>query len=271
MARVVGLVTYPVKGCAGTPLTEAQLTVAGLAHDRTFMVVDDGYAFRTQRRDPTLAVIRPRIEDGGQILVLDVAGHDPVTVEVDTGGPRHDVRLFNNQYRGIDQGEPVAQWLTAVLGVPSRLVRVPPEHDRVMPGHVPARCGYADSGATLVTSVSSLEELNARIGAEHLPMDRFRANVIVDGWPEAHTEDRARTMTIGNAELGYQKLAIRCAVTRVDQSAGVVAGPEPIRTLASYRRAAEGGVAFGAKFSVLRTGKLAVGDDVTVTRWAESA
>jgi uncharacterized protein len=100
-------------------------------------------------------------------------------------------------------------------------------------------------------------------------MSRFRPNIVIDGWRKPHLEDRARHVRAGNAELGYAKLAIRCAVTLVDQDGGVKAGPEPIRTLATYRRAPGGGVAFGAKFSVLRTGKLTVGDEVTVLSWAE--
>jgi uncharacterized protein YcbX len=62
----------------------------------------------------------------------------------------------------------------------------------------------------------------------------------------------------------------RCAITLVDQETGDRSGPEPLRTLATYRRAAAGGVAFGAKFSVLRPGKLAIGDILTVPTWTES-
>jgi uncharacterized protein YcbX len=56
----------------------------------------------------------------------------------------------------------------------------------------------------------------------------------------------------------------------VDQEFGAKAGPEPLRTLADYRRAAEGGVAFGAKFAVVRPGKLSVGDEVVVSSWGAS-
>ncbi|CAL9336000.1 hypothetical protein SUDANB176_00166 [Streptomyces sp. enrichment culture] len=101
-------------------------------------------------------------------------------------------------------------------------------------------------------------------------MARFRPNIVIDGWDEPRREDRIRRMSLGNADLGYAKLAIRCAVTMVDQHSGTRTGPEPLRTLAAYRRAAEGDVAFGSKFSVLRPGKLAVGDDVTVTEWGNS-
>jgi uncharacterized protein len=270
-ARVVALHTYPIKGCAGTSLTGAHLTPAGLAHDRTFMVVDEHGSFRSQRRCPLLATIRPEIVDDGRELVVHAPGADPVRVAVDLDGPRRAVELFGNPYRGIDQGEAVAGWLTRVLGTPSRLVRVPPEHDRVTDGETPGRAGYADSGALLLVSRASWAELDRRItgrGTASVPMDRFRPNVVVDGWAEPHVEDEIREMTVGDAELAFAKLAVRCAVTLVDQRTGVRAGPEPLRTLADYRRVTGKGVAFGAKFSVPRPGRLAVGDELLVRRWA---
>lgn len=109
--------------------------------------------------------------------------------------------------------------------------------------------------------------------AEPLPMSRFRPNLVVDGegWTaEPHAEDRARRVTIGGTELGHAKLAVRCAVTLVDQETGARQGKEPLRTLASYRRAASGGVVFGAKSSVLRPGKLSVGDEVVVQEWGDA-
>ncbi|WP_063753135.1 MOSC domain-containing protein, partial [Streptomyces resistomycificus] len=206
-------------------------------------------------------------------LTLTAPGSGTVTVDIDTTGARRDVTMFGDPYRGIDQGDEVAGWLSDALGAPRRLVRVPPEHDRVTTGRTPGTSAFADSCALLVVARSSLDLLNRTMterGAHALPMDRFRPNIVVDGWPEPHTEDRARHLTIGDTELGYAKLAIRCAVTMVDQSSGTRAGPEPLRTLAAYRRAAEGGVAFGAKFAVLRPGKLSVGDDVRVEAWGPS-
>ncbi len=270
MARIVELVTYPVKGCAGTPVPDALLTSAGLAHDRSFMIVDGDGVFRSQRRVPRMAVIRPHIGAGGERLVLDAPGAAAVHIDVDTDGSRRDVVLFGAPFRGIDQGDEVAAWLTDVLGSTSRLVRVPPEHERVTDGVFPGSCGYADSGATLLVSRSSLAELNSRIPGGALPMDRFRPNIVVDGWDEPHVEDLARRIVVGDVELGYAKLATRCAVTTVDQLIGTKAGPEPLRTLAAYRRAAAGGVVFGAKFSVLRTGQVSIGDELGVTAWGES-
>ncbi len=270
---IVGLHYYPVKGCAGISVRKAVLTPAGLTHDRTFMIIDDQGVFNSQRRDPRLALIHPEVDAGGEHLTLTAPAAGTIRVEVDLASTRCDVHLFGVRYQGIDQGDAVAGWLSEVLGTPSRLVRVPPEHDRVTDGAIPGTSAYADSCPLLVTSLASLDVLNKRLaerGHEPLPMNRFRPNIIVGGWDEPHIEDQARLVNAGAAELGYAKLATRCAVTTIDQDTAVKTGPEPLRTLAGYRRASKGGVAFGVKFAVLRDGTLSVGDPVVVNSWGES-
>ncbi|MFI5567626.1 MOSC domain-containing protein [Streptomyces sp. NPDC051740] len=273
MASVVELTCYPVKGCAGTSAREALLTPAGLAHDRSFMVVGEEGVGRTQRGDPGLALVRPTVSADGGRLTLRAPGFETLELRVDTAAARRKVDLFGTVHQGIDQGDTAADWFTEVLGVPSRLVRVPPEHDRVTDGRTPGTSAYADSCALHVVSRATLGLLNRKLaerGLPPLPMNRFRPNIVVDGWDEPHTEDRAHRIRIGGAELGYAKLAIRCAVTMVEQETGAKAGPEPIRTLAGYRRATGGGVACGTKYAVLRTGTLSVGDDVDVVSWGDS-
>ncbi|UIZ13587.1 MOSC domain-containing protein [Streptomyces sp. R527F] len=287
MATVVDLITYPVKGCAGTSVDSTHLTPAGLAHDRSFMVVSVDGVYRTQRRDPRLALVRPTVSADASRLTLASAqpesGHGALHLDVTTSAPRRDVDLFGATYRGIDQGDEAAAWLTDLLGTPSRLVRVPPEHDRKTDGLTPGTSGYADSSAVHVLSRASLAHLHTRMaehGAPPLAMDRFRPNIVIDSLPEGcqgedwaaepHAEDRIRRATIGAAELGYTKLAVRCAVTLVDQKAGARGGPEPLRTLAGYRRFSAGGVVFGAKFAVVRPGKLSVGDEVAVEAWGDA-
>ncbi len=273
MARIVELNYYPIKGCAGTSVCDAVLTTRGLAHDRSFMVIDEDGVFRSQRRTPRLALIRPEVSTGGERLTLRAPGAGVLRADVDLAAARRDVELFGMPYQGIDQGDAVAGWFSEVLGEPSRLVRVPPEHDRVTRGQTPGTAGYADGQPLLVTALPSLDLVNERIaehGGEPVPMNRFRPNVVIGGWDEPHVEDRVRRIHAGDAELGYAKLAIRCVVTTVDQVSGTKTGPEPLRTLAGYRRATEGGVAFGVKFSVVRPGKLSVGDEVIVSSWGES-
>ncbi|OQO94849.1 MOSC domain-containing protein [Saccharomonospora piscinae] len=270
MARVAGLFHYPIKGCAAVEVNEGHLGLAGLAADRAFMVVDAEGGFLSQRRTPGLAVVRPALDDSGDRLTLAAPGVESLALAVDPAGPRRPVRLHGKDFSGADQGDGAAEWFSSLLGRACRLVRVPPEHDRVTDGETPGTSGYADSSAVLVVATGSVADLNARIadsGGDAVPMDRFRPNVVVSGWDEPYAEDRARRIEVGQAELGFTKLAIRCAVTTVDQRTGRRSGPEPLRTLAGFRRR-PGGVALGAKFSVVRAGKVSVGDEFRVRDWA---
>lgn len=273
MARVVELSTYPIKGCAAVPLADATIGPAGLPDDRNFLVVSPEGVFRSQRTDPPLALIQPRVSTDQATLMLRAPGIEPLAVDVDLAAPRREVLMFNKPYQAIDQGEAAADWLSTVLGKPSRLTRVPPEHTRATDGLTHGTSAFADSSAVHLTSLAALRALNERIaarGATELPMTRFRPNIVVDGWTDPHHEDEIRGLTVGSAELGYTKLAIRCAVTLVDQNAGRRAGPEPLRTLADYRRARQGGVSFGVKLAVLRPGKCSVGDELQVSAWAQT-
>ncbi|WP_406014921.1 MOSC domain-containing protein [Streptomyces sp. NBC_00984] len=269
------LAYYPVKGCAGTTVDSAQVFGTGLEHDRTFMVVDvaDG-AFRSQRTHPAMAAISVEVLDAGATLALTTAGVEPLHLDVDPHGPRLDVSMFDRPLgAAIDQGDAVAEWFSDALGVKSRLVRVAPGFDRDGWGDTPGKVNFADAHAVLVASTASLDDLNARISArgdaKPVPMNRFRPNIVLTGNDGPHFEDRVRRMTIGSVELAHSVRAMRCAVPMVDQATGHRAGPEPIRTLSTYRREPEYGnrVSFGAKNAVVCEGTVSVGDVVEVAEW----
>ncbi|MFE7388348.1 MOSC domain-containing protein [Streptomyces sp. NPDC057582] len=269
------LTYYPVKGCAGTTVDSAQVLGTGLEHDRTFMVVDaaDG-AFRSQRTHSSMAAIRVEVLEAGAALALSAQGIEPLRLKVDRDGPRREVSMFDRPLgAAADQGDEVAEWFSDALGAKSRLVRVAPGFDRDGWGETPGKVNFADAHAVLVASTASLDGLNARITARGdaapVPMDRFRANIVLTGNDEPHFEDRARRMILGSVELAHSVRAMRCNVPLVDQRTGHRAGPEPVRTLATYRREPEYGnkVSFGAKNAVVREGVVTVGDTVEVAEW----
>ncbi|WP_434158849.1 MOSC domain-containing protein [Rhodococcus sp. BGS-1C] len=266
-ATVSELVCYPIKGCAGHSLRTARMTSRGIEHDRAFMIVDENRSFRSQRSDPVLALIRPNID--GDTITLEHPEFGMVSAYIDLRSDAEEVTMFRRPLRGIDQGEDVAAWLSKLIGEHSRLVAVPPEFDRVTDGHVPGTAGFADSSAVHILSDTTLDALNSRLG-HALPMNRFRPNIVVTGWESPHTEDLVREIAVGDSVLAYTKLAIRCPVTTVEQSRGERDGPEPLKTLATYRTARQKGVAFGAKFSVVQEGMLSVGDEVNVETWGAS-
>jgi uncharacterized protein YcbX len=270
MATVSALTYYPIKGCAGVTVDRAEVVRTGLLHDRSYLVSGPDGMLITQREVARLAVIRAQVLHDGTKLALAAPDTGDLMLDVGADGPECPVVVHEWQGTGIDQGDDAAGWLSEVLGQPVRLFRALDGWDREGSGDEPGRTLFADSTALLVTSLSSLDNLNARIlerGADPVPMNRFRPNIVVTGWPEPHTEDRVRRTTIGDVEIAYGKRDIRCVVTLVDQLAGERAGPEPLRTLADYRREPEGGVSFGMKAAVLRPGTLFVGDRVDVTDW----
>ncbi|MFJ1543812.1 MOSC domain-containing protein [Streptomyces sp. NPDC088246] len=269
------LAYYPVKGCAGITVDSARVGATGLVHDRTFMVVDaaDG-AFRSQRTHPSMAAIRVEVLCDGAALALSADGVEPLRLDVDRDGPRREVSMFDRPLgAAADQGDAAAEWFSDALGVKSRLVRVAPGFDRDGWGETPGKVNFADAHAVLVASTASLDGLNTRIAArgdaEPVPMNRFRANIVLTGNDEPHFEDRVRRMSLGTTELAYSVRAMRCNVPLVDQQTGRRAGPEPVRTLATYRREPEykNKVSFGAKNAVVREGVVTVGDVAEVAEW----
>lgn len=261
MATVSALTLYPVKGCGGVVVDRAEVTPTGLVHDRLFAVVGPDGEIVWQGEAPRLAAVRVQVLHDGAKLALSAPGAGELVLDVAADGAVRPVEVEKWPGTGIDQGDEAAEWLSGAVGRPVRLVREPARESRAR--------GGTDPTALLVLSLSTLDGLNARIearGADPVPMSRFRPNIVISGWPEPHTEDRVGRMTIGGAEIGFGERAIRCAVTLVDQSTGVRVGPEPLRTLAGYRREPDG-VSFGLKASVLTPGAITVGDGVTVTEW----
>lgn len=270
MATVSALTYYPVKGCAGVTVDHATVTGTGLAHDRSFVIVRPDGTFISQRNVYRLAIVRAQVLHEGTKLALSAPEAGDVVLDVDTDGPVSPISVHTWRGIGVDQGAEAAAWLSDVLQTPVRLMRAPDGLDRDGSGESPGKILYSDSTALHITSLSTLDGLNARIlerGADPVPMNRFRPNIVVTGWPEPHTEDRVKRMTAGSVEIGYGKRDVRCSVTIVDQLAGKRAGPEPLRTLADYRREPDGGVSFGMKAAVLRTGMILVGDEVLVSEW----
>jgi uncharacterized protein YcbX len=261
VATVSALIYYPVKGCAGVSVGRMDIEPTGPAHDRTFMFVTPDGTFRCQRTVARLAVVRPDLVHDGTKLTLGAPGHPDVAVDVRPDGPRRAVTVHKWSGFAVDQGDDAAGWGSSVLGEPVRLVRVAPDHERRNDErHGPI--AFPDSTPLHLTALSSLDDLNARIletGAEPVPMARFRANIVAAGL-DPFAEDDLRDVRIGGAALRYVKPDVRCQVTMVDQDTGEKAGPEPLRTLATFRRDPDGGVAFGIKLAVDTPGTIAVGD-----------
>lgn len=228
------------------------------------MVVDPDGRFVTQREVPALALARVEVAAG--TLRLAAPGRDPIAIaRAAPGRAIRDVVVWDSRVRGADAGDAAAAWLSAHLARPVRLVRFDPSLPRrcypEYAGDSGAHTLFADGYPVLVIGAASLAELNARLearGARPMPMNRFRPNVVLEGL-DAHAEDHAGTIAIGDVVLRPVKPCVRCQVTVTNQDTGDV-GIEPLRTLAAYRMDERyGGVTFGMNAIVEREGALAVG------------
>ena len=140
-----------------------------------------------------------------------------------------------------------AQWLSEALGEALRLVRVPPDPERManpaFAGAAPAPMGFADGFPLLVCNEASLEDLNSRM-PEPIPMERFRPNIVLEGLRQ-WAEDRIETLMIGELTLRLVKPCTRCTIPSVDQRTGMPAtDPGPVLRKFRFDKALRG-VTFG--------------------------
>jgi len=233
--QIASLHYYPVKSCAGVDVDCVQLTSAGIAMDRAWMVVTPSGRFLTQRELPRLALIRPTIVEG--VLMLAVPGLSVLRVPPGLEGSRVPVAIWKDTCPGIDAGDEAAAWLQQCLERECRLVRFDPAHRRLSSmewtGGLEAENRFSDGYPLLVIGRASFDDLNARL-ARALPMNRFRPNIVIEGLGP-YDEDRVDELFDDDVRLKIVKPCTRCTITTTEQSTGEVDGVEPLRTLKSYR------------------------------------
>jgi uncharacterized protein YcbX len=264
-ARLLSLHLYPLKSAGGIQVAQARVDETGLTHDRRWMVVDSRGRFLTQRSHPRMALLRTALSE----RALRVSGPrtDPLELPLsapqpaDPGSPEL-IPVWDKDRDAVSCGPEAAAWMSAFLGTDCRVVRsVSPPGTSGLGPRGTVRAGFADGWPALVISTASLDDLNGRLPGP-LPMNRFRPNLVVDGIGP-YGEDRWRRVRVGDVGIVGRKPCFRCAITTTDQDTGE-RGVEPLRTLATYRRAPGGDVAFGMNVGFESAGVLRVGDAVNV-------
>jgi uncharacterized protein len=265
--HVSALHIYPVKGGRVIDLASAEVMSMGLAHDRQWMIVDSVGQFLTQRDTPELAQLETAV-DAAWGLTLSVAGHFSAHVDIPLAGPQKTVTVWKSTLDAVPAGAAISRLLSDWLGKTVELVRFPAHPERfsnsVWAGEN-APVGFADAYPILVALDASLADLNDRMAAP-VPMSRFRPNIVIAG-AAAWADDSWHRVRIGQVELELVKPCDRCLVTTTDQTSGRRLGPEPLTTLAKFRRSATdgiGGVLFGTNAVPHQLGLISVGDAVEV-------
>jgi len=265
---IARLFVYPIKSCAGVELTEALLTETGFDLDRSWMVVEDGGMFVTQRERPRMALIRPQIK--GDEIILRAPGMLALHLRVDVVEAVTQVRIWDDTVQAYDMGDVAAQWFSDFLAPqrpagapprPLRLVRFDPEQRRLASrkwtGDVEAQNQFSDAFPLLATSTASLDGFNRRLqakGLEPVTMERFRPNIVLSGIDE-HDEDRVDTLHITTPEgpvlLRPVKPCTRCPIPNIDPQTAAIRN-DVGDMLQTYRvDQSVGGVTFGMNLIII--------------------
>lgn len=278
---VAGLNVHPVKSTAIRPVERATVERAGFAGDRRWMVVDaEGGLVSARELHDLFSVVAdvpqtdPDVREG---LRLRAAGHPELTVPDSAPEDVLDevgVRLHRHDLTGAAVSHAADAWLRTVTGrADLRLIRcIDPTRRALNPdfGAEGDHTAYADGYPVTLASMASLARLNdwitegalERGDAEpaRLPIERFRANVVVDGDLEPFAEDGWRRIRIGEVGFRVAKPVDRCVMTTIDLSS-LDTGKEPLRTLARHRRW-DGKTWFAMQLIPDSTGTVRVGDEV---------
>ncbi|WP_370679683.1 MOSC domain-containing protein [Comamonas sp. GB3 AK4-5] len=258
--HIAQLWVFPVKSCAGVAVDTVRLDATGLAHDREWMVVDPQGVFLTQRSHPRMALIRPQLLEVGastdMVLALTAPDCERLVVQPPAEALPCLVEVWDDQVSAWDQGDAAAQWLTAFLGTPCRLVRFDRRStrpcSRKWTGEDAASTYFSDGYPLLLATEAAGSELAARVqaaGGPHVELLRFRANVVLAGL-EAHEEDHLAQLHIGTAAgvatLRPVKPCTRCPIPDIDP-ATAQRSTHVSQTLAGYRADARvgGAITFG--------------------------
>ena len=176
------------------------------------------------------------------------------------------MQIWDDTCDALSLGDDASAFFGALLGMKCTLVYMPESSRRQVdlayaaPGDL---ASFADAYPLLLTSTSSLADLNARVATAGtpVPMDRFRPNIVIDDAPP-FAEDTWQRVTLGTLAARVVKPCERCAVTTVDQESGAK-GVEPLKTLATFRKK-NNLVLFGQNLIPDGDGELRIGDAVAV-------
>lgn len=259
--QLTGLNIFPIKSTAPIRLAQAVVGAQGLQWDRRWMLVDASGLFMTGRKFPRLTLIQSRVIPEG----IEVSAPDMPSLVVPVDFPFEknlSVRVWSDQCLVPAYGKFIDQWFSSFLNTDCHLVFMPTGFvRRVDPAYASPQdqVSFADGFPLLLISEGSLADVNQRLPIP-VPMDRFRPNLVVRGC-EAFAEDSWQRIRIGEVLLKVAKPCSRCVFTTVDPQIGArdVSG-EPLQTLSSYRKRADGKVYFGQNVLIENVGVLRIGD-----------
>lgn len=262
--RITELNIYPLKSGRGIPLVQSLIAAQGLPGDRRAMLVDPEGQFITQRELPEIARLIVTADGAGFRLSIDGKG-DILALP---SGERIDAKVWRSTVNAALASDDANSTLSGWLGRDMKLVFFDDQSSRIAN---PEWTGndtpvtFADGYQILVTTTASLAALNENMvanGEDHVGMERFRPNVVLET-DEPWVEDRWAAIEINGIRFDLVKPCARCIMTTQDQTTGSRDVPSPMKAMGRLRMSADRrvpGVLFGWNLTPRGEGLIAVGN-----------
>ncbi len=255
---------YPIKSCQGIDYDSVELTDTGFKYDRHWMLVDKQGTFLSQRKHPSMAKIKTLITD--ETLEVSVEGSATLVIPLkDQSDKKTPVIIWKDSCLATIVSPEASQWFSNFLGIDCDLVTLPDTEHRLVDTRYATsnqRVGFADGFPLLVLSRSSIDLLSNKLG-EQVNINRFRANIIIDGC-DAHEEDSWSKITVNSIDILLAKACSRCVIPSIDQLSSAK-HKSLLKVLATYRRT-DGKVYVGQNGLHQSNGIVSVGDPVLVSK-----
>lgn len=281
MLTITELNIFPVKSLAGISLKQSTLGVKGLSFDRHWMLTDNNGQFLSQRKLPQMALIKTHLTDSE--LILSKTGQADLVIKLaDIPEQNKQVTVWRDQLMARQESEQCSIWLQQALALDKahrpHLVRMDNKVERLVEPDFcfveGPRTDFADAYPYLLTSTESLHSLNAQLtedGAKPVTMDRFRANIVVEGMAYPWQEHDIDTIADSNGffSLALRKPCQRCPIPTIDQVTGTKPDPkQPLSTLTKINRLANFKGAYFGNNGILLDGEgetISVGQQLKFT------
>lgn len=257
--KVKSIYIYPIKGMAGTELSNCNVLVRGLENDRRYMLIDKANNFISQRSHAIISLIKPTVEHN--IISIRYLSHQYDLSIGEDIKEEVKVSLFEHTLDATLVSPSADKWFSEILKEEVRLVKMTNSnirHKKLIKGPKITEVSFADGYPILIAGTASLGLLNSKLGKPIL-MNRFRPNIVVET-EVSHIEDEWEDVQIGTSNLMVIKPCARCPVVTIEQETANQ-GKEPLKTLSTYRRE-NNNVFFGANAICRKEGGIGIEDEV---------
>ena len=267
---IKSLYVYPVKSCKGISVQSAIATPFGLKYDRQWMIVQkDTGKFITQRTHPQMTQIICGLTDTDLTLSFDGLSF---SVPFTLNGVDMDSTVWRDTVNGkIQDVTGLNDALSKFLDTNACLVKFAGNRGV---GKESAPVGtvvqYADSYPYTIADVADFNTFNDFLKGQDLApitIERFRANIILDGVPADVGTGRNSFTIITNIDTlsgVFCEPCTRCPIPDLNPETGEKTNHQIMRNLKAYRNTEKNWFSTHSTLDITGELLLSVGDKVTI-------